>query len=418
MSLSYEKLWAMLKDKKIRKTDVQHSLNMSPSTISKMSRNESVNVGTVLKLAEYLNCDIGDIVSSSPNDCKQSSHDALSENIGVLKAGLDKSLSGKTKTDIAGKSRNDSSFELWNDPIYADENKMEFEMNPTLGIGKVLGYVSACGINSVVFSINSYNASALKNKDEMYFKEDAIFLGKVLEGSAAINNINGKKSIVKEGDICCFSGNISLFYSCDHVKMIGVFGYYSEIIKTFKKYNWNVDLLIAFFSNSSKQNNALIKSEHTLHEIINSLYEASNKNDYMLLEIKGLELLYYVISTYESKKHAHSISYAEAQLKTVISIKEFLETNLDRYYSMPLLAQKFNISLSRMQEIFRAYYGMSPYKYHLSLRLKRARFLIKNTELNMSEISINTGFKSYNKFLKAYINAYGDYPSKDREETR
>ncbi len=62
MSVTYKKLWKLLIDKELKKTEVRTATGISPSTFSKMNRNEYVALEVLDKLCQTLDCDIGDIV--------------------------------------------------------------------------------------------------------------------------------------------------------------------------------------------------------------------------------------------------------------------------------------------------------------------------------------------------------------------
>lgn len=58
--ISYNRLWKRMIDLDVRKKELRKIL--SPSTISKLNRNELVSMEILLKLCERLNCQISDIV--------------------------------------------------------------------------------------------------------------------------------------------------------------------------------------------------------------------------------------------------------------------------------------------------------------------------------------------------------------------
>ncbi len=62
MSLSYNKLWKLLIDKKINKTDLHEISGISQSTIVKLSKGENVNTDVLERICKALNCNIEDIV--------------------------------------------------------------------------------------------------------------------------------------------------------------------------------------------------------------------------------------------------------------------------------------------------------------------------------------------------------------------
>lgn len=60
--ISYNRLWKMLIDRKMKKKDLQAATNLSSTVISKMGRNESVHLDTLVKICAALQCDIADIL--------------------------------------------------------------------------------------------------------------------------------------------------------------------------------------------------------------------------------------------------------------------------------------------------------------------------------------------------------------------
>ena len=62
MSISYNGLWKLLIDKNLKKVDLLESLEISSSTIAKMTKNEAVSLRILEKICRELDCDFGDIV--------------------------------------------------------------------------------------------------------------------------------------------------------------------------------------------------------------------------------------------------------------------------------------------------------------------------------------------------------------------
>ena len=66
MSLSYDKLWKILIDKKINKTDLRTSSSLSTNTLAKLGKDEVVDMQSLLKICDTLNCALSDIVEYTP----------------------------------------------------------------------------------------------------------------------------------------------------------------------------------------------------------------------------------------------------------------------------------------------------------------------------------------------------------------
>ncbi len=70
MAVSYKKLWKLLIDRDMKKKDLLAAAGISQSSLSKMKKNENVNMDIVVKVCKALNCDICDIVEIVPDDLK------------------------------------------------------------------------------------------------------------------------------------------------------------------------------------------------------------------------------------------------------------------------------------------------------------------------------------------------------------
>lgn len=62
MTINYDKLWKLMIDKKINKTELCEKAKITTNAMAKLGKNESVQVETLAKICEALECDIEDIV--------------------------------------------------------------------------------------------------------------------------------------------------------------------------------------------------------------------------------------------------------------------------------------------------------------------------------------------------------------------
>ncbi len=66
MKISYKKLWMLLIEKEITKPQLRKDLNLATGTMSKLNKGEEVALSVLLRICEYLCCDIGDICEAVP----------------------------------------------------------------------------------------------------------------------------------------------------------------------------------------------------------------------------------------------------------------------------------------------------------------------------------------------------------------
>jgi len=63
MAISYNGLWKILIDKKMYRKDLAERLSISSATIAKMGKGKRVSIDVLEKICNYLDCNIGDIMS-------------------------------------------------------------------------------------------------------------------------------------------------------------------------------------------------------------------------------------------------------------------------------------------------------------------------------------------------------------------
>ena len=61
MKISYKKLWILLIEKDISPATLRKDLSIATGTMTKLRKNEEVALSVMLRICEYLNCNIGDI---------------------------------------------------------------------------------------------------------------------------------------------------------------------------------------------------------------------------------------------------------------------------------------------------------------------------------------------------------------------
>lgn len=71
MQISYNKLWKLLIDRKMKKVDLMHKSHISTTSLAKLGKDENVSMTVLKKICEVLDCNIGDIMDLIPDDDKE-----------------------------------------------------------------------------------------------------------------------------------------------------------------------------------------------------------------------------------------------------------------------------------------------------------------------------------------------------------
>ena len=60
--ISYKKLWKLLIDRNMNKSDLRKLVGMSSGSLAKLGKNEPVSMEIILRICQKLNCDVSDIM--------------------------------------------------------------------------------------------------------------------------------------------------------------------------------------------------------------------------------------------------------------------------------------------------------------------------------------------------------------------
>lgn len=71
MTISYNKLWKLLVDKKMSKADLRKEAGIAPNTMTRLRRDEEVTLTVLHKICSTLKVDIGDIMEFLPEEDKE-----------------------------------------------------------------------------------------------------------------------------------------------------------------------------------------------------------------------------------------------------------------------------------------------------------------------------------------------------------
>ncbi len=117
-----------------------------------------------------------------------------------------------------------------------------------------------------------------------------------------------------------------------------------------------------------------------------------------------------------AENHSQRISMAGRlgvrHSKLLLAI-DMMRSNLEDPLPPSEVAQVVGLSTRQLERLFAKYMNTSPKKYYLGLRLEKARNLLVQTELSLTEICVMCGFKAPSHFSKTYRKVYGVAPSRD-----
>ena len=68
MKVRYDKLWSLMKNNKMKKSDLAAAAELSQYTMTKLNQDRIVSMEVMLKLCKIFHCDIGDLMEVIEED--------------------------------------------------------------------------------------------------------------------------------------------------------------------------------------------------------------------------------------------------------------------------------------------------------------------------------------------------------------
>lgn len=146
--------------------------------------------------------------------------------------------------------------------------------------------------------------------------------------------------------------------------------------------------------------------EQMLFSIINT-WNSPTLYPEIELKYRFLRLLQYLLSEITWANISHNTPTANRAKM----VKLYLERYTDHVITLQELAHIYHLDKDYIARIFKATYKTTPTRYHLQIRILKAKEMIRLTNLSLSQISDSLGFNSLQDFSRAFKRIEGVAPS-------
>ena len=96
-------------------------------------------------------------------------------------------------------------------------------------------------------------------------------------------------------------------------------------------------------------------------------------------------------------------------------IIEYITERIDRHVTAEEVARTFYMSTSRLDKLIQKSTGSGFQRLHISLRMKRAKELMKDVRNNIEDVAQKTGYKNYASFYRAFTREFSMSPTEYRD---
>ena len=111
----------------------------------------------------------------------------------------------------------------------------------------------------------------------------------------------------------------------------------------------------------------------------------------------------------DHQRMALRLRLAVSQPKLLATINVMSE-NIEAPFSQTELAREIGLSTRQLERLFLKYLNCTPSRYYLDMRLNRARALLQQTCMSVTNVALATGFVSASHFSKSYRLHFGHAP--------
>lgn len=97
-------------------------------------------------------------------------------------------------------------------------------------------------------------------------------------------------------------------------------------------------------------------------------------------------------------------------------VAEFIDAHIAEKISLARLAKIAGLSRYHFARVFKQTFGVPPHRYHMERRMERAKNLLLQSTLPVTQIALRVGFRETSSFTRAYRRYAGIAPSGCRRE--
>ena len=126
---------------------------------------------------------------------------------------------------------------------------------------------------------------------------------------------------------------------------------------------------------------------------------------------KLIELIVFLSRAYTETETTEAVA-----LLRVGHVIGALENDFSKDWKLEDLQDVAHMSRSNLMRVFRKATGQAPIDYLIRLRIQKAMELLRNTDLSITEIALETGFNDGNYFSRQFNKLIGNTPSAYRNQ--
>ncbi|MEO9892041.1 AraC family transcriptional regulator [Aurantibacter sp.] len=307
--------------------------------------------------------------------------------------------------------------------LQVDFKEHILEIKNQLGSGQIKGITLKSGISYLEFDMNFSEDFTLITESN---KETPICFAYCTNGKIAHSfGLNGEKRSLENFQTGILTSkslqdNIIYFDKNVNLKMTLIIVNPVQSVADQKTLNYKLQNL--FFKDNVADNFAYVGSYNLkIAEKIRQLADVKQKGIARSLMIEGLVQMILALEIQQhtddlKKSSQNNGSLNSWEMEAVKEISQFIHSYPEKNHTVTDLCRKGGLSPSKLQEGFKLMHGTTVMDYIREVRVRKAEDLIKNTDLNISEVVYSIGFTSRSYFSKIFKSKYNCSPKQYKDQ--
>ena len=155
-----------------------------------------------------------------------------------------------------------------------------------------------------------------------------------------------------------------------------------------------------------------------MQTIIDAIFNSDRQGglQHLFLESKIKELLLLQLESYSKVQHQDTALIQKYHADKIYQAKAIIEANVGQPCSLIDLAHQVGTNECTLKKGFRALLDTSVHNYWSELKMKKALQMLQESDASISDIAMDTGFKTPQHFSTAFKKHYGITPGKVRSD--
>jgi AraC-like DNA-binding protein len=125
-------------------------------------------------------------------------------------------------------------------------------------------------------------------------------------------------------------------------------------------------------------------------------------------------IAYQMHALFHKQTVSETEKFSRRDVELIYSLKEYLQKTFLQDHSINSLSREVGVNPNKLMKLFKDFFNTSIFSFITELRMNHAKQLLKEQDLQISEVSRTIGYKNPNHFAVAFKKQFGCIPSRVR----